>query len=661
MFRLILIILFSIIHLEGYSDSKKKDQHKKPVLEKIPGVEKKPSYPYELATSLSKDELEIYKTLFNSSCYVETHSKTGETLILASAIFESVKGIENFSPSIFKFKKRGKKISNIKLHAGEPNEKIRELFIDAPNGTFFHNNYYSPEVIQEIFKIWKEKDVLLISDIERTKAYSPESSIQFSKWIKSLNPSLSVYYVGKNCLIFDTAFHENSITETMKAMTMAHLFSNTDSSISTLQNVLEAERFLSKEALPSKDFSNLKDYTFSNLYLGLNLIDNCHYAEAATLLKRVLSHPEFSHWRFSAYLAKALFLAGNASEAYLLFNQTYKLLNEEEQEIYRDLLTEEVFWALYAVEKKPSYSHEHVVSLSAKELDTYKDLFHSSCYVETHSKTGESLIRASSIYDSVHGIESFSPNLQKFKKLSANTSNIKFYIGEPKDLISELSIKAANGTFFHNNYYSPEAIQEIFKIWQKKDALLISDIERTASFSPESSIKFVEWIKSLNPSVSVYFVGKDCVILDPKVHGSFVSNRIKANTIVHLFQNHETSISKLKEALKAERFLSKYPLLSKDPSQLKDYSFSNLYLGLNLLETNQYKAALVPLKKIVNLPQFSHWRFSAYLTKALFLSGNSKEALLLFKKIYNPLRTEEKELYQEIVSEDLFWTLLSNS
>lgn len=177
--------------------------------------------------------------------------------------------------------------------------------------------------------------------------------------VKQINPDYEFYTVGDIACIFNRKLHPHiTVSKLVQACTKSYLFDPNNNDQAYLQDIITSELFGIAAARPDSQESKniLKFYTRYYVHLGnggdviyllwkaLFELGNHYHHQAEASFKELLETP-LAHWRISAYLTRALMLAGQPEEAKNLFQKSLRDVYQEYPQLIKSILTDE--WLSY--------------------------------------------------------------------------------------------------------------------------------------------------------------------------------------------------------------------------------------------------------------------------------------------------------------------------
>ncbi|PJD96262.1 MAG: hypothetical protein CK425_06115 [Parachlamydia sp.] len=326
--------------------------------------------------TFNRDDLNKLKNSFGIHSFIETGTAGGETTELAAKLFPEVHSIEIYENNHLIAKKRLSRYPNVYLYLGDTSLMLKDLinhshskrlyWLDAHcsgEGTGGIPGFSPIENELNIIKAYgSEEDVILIDDLRGMYYADARTALPLrliAKQVKQINPHYEFYTIGDIACIFNRKLHPHiTVSNLVQACTKSYLFDPDNNDQEYLQDIITRELFGIAAARPdSEEAKNiLKFYRRYYVHLGnggdviyllwkaLFELGNHYHYQAIASFKELLETP-LAHWRISAYLTRALVLAGQPEEARTLFQKSLRDVYQEYPQLIKSILTEE--WLSY--------------------------------------------------------------------------------------------------------------------------------------------------------------------------------------------------------------------------------------------------------------------------------------------------------------------------
>jgi len=326
--------------------------------------------------TFNRDELNKLKNTFNIHSFVETGTAGGETTELAANLFPEVHSIEIYENNHLFAKKRLAGYSNVHLYLGDTSLMLKDLISNSPPRRLYWLDAhcsgegtggipgFSPihNELNTIQAYGSEEDVILIDDLRGMYFADARTALPLrliAEQVKQINPNYEFYTVGDIACIFNRKLHPNIVVSNLvQACTKSYLFDPTNVDQAYLQDVINHELFCIAAARPDEAESKNILKFYKRYYVPLNNggeviylhwkalfeLGNHFHNESIASFKELLETP-LAHWRITAYLTRALILAGRQEEAKDLFKNSLQAPYNEHPKLIKSILTEE--WLAY--------------------------------------------------------------------------------------------------------------------------------------------------------------------------------------------------------------------------------------------------------------------------------------------------------------------------
>ncbi len=312
-------------------------------------------YPYHCESNLMKQ----MKKVFGCDVFIETGTLGGETAFTAAPIFDGVYSVE-LSEHHFQAAQKRNVYSNVSLYRDSSDHFLdvllpsmrdkRKLFwLDAhfsggntatliDEDTGFCKSPIWGE-LTAIFKNGLQRSVLLIDDISGY-LLDPVSNWRYPhlhhqyELIKKSCRAAQLYVVGDLALVYDSAYHNPSISPIVQACTVSRMFDWCASNFEEEQAVLMAEYELVQRCHEDEadricylsGYCHCRDY---RLWRGLIYLGRGDFAQAAKDFQFVMD-AGLTHWRVSFYQGYALAKSKMHASAENIFRKLDSHLKEHE-------------------------------------------------------------------------------------------------------------------------------------------------------------------------------------------------------------------------------------------------------------------------------------------------------------------------------------------
>lgn len=327
--------------------------------------------------------------------------------------------------------------------------------------------------------------------------------------------------------------------------------------------------------------------------------------------------------------------------------------------------------------------------LSPEDLNSFRQEFKLSSFIETGTYAGDTTLVASNIFEEVYSIDVCEPLYAKAKERFLNQANVHLYFGDTCDMLQQMIVDSPSKRLYWLDAHSSGGVtggipgfspisHELKQIFEHEDndfVILIDDLRGMCHCDKRTNLplhSIISNIQEADADLKFYSIGDIGIIFNTKNHPSVViSDLVKSASISRFFDPSCKEEELLDQLISAESFISGIGKSTEEERNFRKLiNFVNrnelggeviylLWESLYKLGEMDYKAAIEDLR-LVSKSFYSHWRVDAYLVKALILDGQIENASVLFKDKLSEISMQYPKIMYKILG-DSYETLLELS